>query len=633
MKLNRLTIINFKGIKSLDLFLDGESASILGTNAAGKTSVYDAFLFLLFGKDSRGSANFSIKPIVDGEPLHNVETHVEAELLTDTGKMTLIRKYREVWSRKRGEASETFTGHESLFYVDGLPVSQTNYKKIVDSIMPEDLFRILTNPLHFPEVMKWTDRRSALFKMFGELSDQDVAGQDPDYTQLLEKAGRYSVEEYMAALKKKIRTYNQELNELPARLDEASRQILEDDDVEAARAKEESIADEIRALKATLSEDGDKDLVAQKMSIENEILQLQRKNNAHREKMRTENAERVRAAMNDLADQLTALHIPELEAELAIENRALDALNRSLENLRAKFTQVASEPYVAKEACPTCGRPFTKKDTDAAQKAFESARKARLDEINAEGRDLSAKAKEAKKKVSVASEELERRKKIRAEYEQAMKELRMSDLAPDMDGYAAALQDLTERRVAIMEAIDAAREGAKAKNAKVSQQMAERYHDLIEAKEAVAACMASKSAQERVEELRAQQASTVEAMEDAEALVALCERFIRARVSAVEYSINKHFRLVKWQLYREQINGGMEEICEATVDGVPFHDLNGAMRINAGLDIINACIDRTGKSAPIFVDNAESVVNLYELPAQVIRLVVSEYDKKLRLQK
>jgi len=634
MKLKSITILNFKGIKSLKLDLDGESASILGDNGTGKTSIYDAFLFLLFGKDSRGSATFSIKPIVDGEPLHNVETHVEAELDVDGKPLSLIRKYREVWARRRGDAEDTFTGHETLYYVDNLPTNQANYKKVVESIMPENLFRALTNPFYFPETMKWQDRRSQLFKLFGGLTDDDVAQTDERFVGLLQRAGRNTVEDYSTALKVKIRGFNQTLKELPARMDEVARQILDDDDDPSMEDAVETMANEIRELKASLEDPCDQTIVDQRRAVEEEILQLQRTNEGHRAKTRAQNAEGNRNAMNDLSDQIAALKITDLRADLAVAMRTEKDLSTRLADLRARFTAVASETYTAQDKCPTCGRPFPAEDLQAAKDAWEAHRMARLDAINAEGRELAEKQKTAKQTVSDISEELTRKQAIEAEYQEALQALRTADLAQDMDGYAEQLNQLTAKRDAILEAMQAAKAGAAERNKAILELATQKQGEYIQAKNHLAACKASKAARLRMEELRAQQTETVDALEDAEAEVALCEEFVRARVSMVEESINRNFDLVKWQLYRDQINGGLEEICEATVNGIPYHDLNGAMRINAGLDIIYACSRRTGQTAPIFVDNAESVTDLFVAgTAQVIRLVVSEADTQLRLQK
>jgi hypothetical protein len=81
-----------------------------------------------------------------------------------------------------------------------------------------------------------------------------------------------------------------------------------------------------------------------------------------------------------------------------------------------------------------------------------------------------------------------------------------------------------------------------------------------------------------------------------------------------------------------QINGGLNETCEVTYNGVPYSDLNNAMRINIGLDIINTLSAHYGISVPIFIDNAESVTSLEAVNGQVIRLIVSEQNKKLNVE-
>ena len=636
MRLNFITIKNFKGIKDLNLDFDCQSASIYGDNATGKTSVYDAFLWLLFGKDSRGSATFTIKPVIDGEPVHNVETDVEAliQLGLDQDSITLRRVYREVWQRRRGDVSPTFTGHETLFFVDNLPVSQSKYKQTVEEIMPETTFRAMTNPFYFPETLKWQDRRTQLFQMFGDLTDDDVADTDPRFASLLHSAGRMSVEDYSKSLKVQIRNYNQTLKEIPARIDEVSRQIIDEDDEAVAEAAVDAIAQQLQELKVAMDATDDAELVAQRAAVDGEIYALQQRNNAHRDRTRIENAEKNRKAMNDVSEQLQRLGLAELHADLRVQEKTVANYESLLSGLREDFARVAYEAYEGQEACPTCGRPFTKKDQDTAQKAWEAHRNERLDAINAQGTEYKARLEEANKALSAISENLEKNRKLAAEYEQALAELRSAELAEDMTGFSESMSALTAKRESLMNAISAARAGVQERNAAIAKTMAEMQVEYINAKNTLSLCKASKAARIRVEELRVQQQETVEALETAEEAVALCEEFILARISMVEDRVNSHFSLVRWQLYREQINGGIEEICEATVDGIPYHDLNGAMRINAGLDIINACARVTGISAPVFVDNAESVTRLYDPDdTQVIRLVVSEGDSQLRLQK
>lgn len=110
----------------------------------------------------------------------------------------------------------------------------------------------------------------------------------------------------------------------------------------------------------------------------------------------------------------------------------------------------------------------------------------------------------------------------------------------------------------------------------------------------------------------------------------LTESFIRAKMNRISEIINEKFKVVSFRLFQNQINGGLQETCECTVNGVPYSTLNNGHRIIAGLDIIRSLSELYDVSAPIFIDNAESVneFNLPDMDTQLILLSVTE-DKEL----
>jgi hypothetical protein len=135
----------------------------------------------------------------------------------------------------------------------------------------------------------------------------------------------------------------------------------------------------------------------------------------------------------------------------------------------------------------------------------------------------------------------------------------------------------------------------------------------------------------RIDELKARERELAAEFEKLEQEHFLCESFIRAKVNLLEEKINSKFRLARFKLFETQINGALNEVCEVVYNGVPYNSLNNAARINIGLDIINTLSDYYNFSAPIFCDNAEAVTQLIETRGQLIRLVVSEPDKTLRI--
>ena len=116
-------------------------------------------------------------------------------------------------------------------------------------------------------------------------------------------------------------------------------------------------------------------------------------------------------------------------------------------------------------------------------------------------------------------------------------------------------------------------------------------------------------------------------------LIAMCEEFTRYRVQAITESVNSKFRLTRWRLFTEQVNGGLADCCEPMdMNGSTFEGTNNAMQINIGMDIIDTLSAHFGRRVPLFVDNAESVTHLQPIGSQVVRLVVSEQDKELRIE-
>ena len=100
--------------------------------------------------------------------------------------------------------------------------------------------------------------------------------------------------------------------------------------------------------------------------------------------------------------------------------------------------------------------------------------------------------------------------------------------------------------------------------------------------------------------------------------------------------INSKFKNVRFRLFKQQINGGIIDDCEVmakTGTGyMPYGTANNAARISAGLEIIRTFSRTWGLQMPVFVDNAESITRLDTDGLQVIRLVVSEDDKTLRIE-
>lgn len=174
IKIKSITLRNFKGLRDVSFDFDGRNATIIGDNGTGKTTIFDALTWVLFGKDSHNSTDIDIKTIdATGEPMHRAEHFVEVALDVDGSTQTLRRTYREIWSKPRGSSDLRFVGHESAFAVNGVEVgTKAAYDKIISEWINDDVFRMLTDPMYFNTRVDWKGRRAALLALVGDNIDR-----------------------------------------------------------------------------------------------------------------------------------------------------------------------------------------------------------------------------------------------------------------------------------------------------------------------------------------------------------------------------------------------------------------------------------------------------------------------------
>src|SRR5690625_2233585 len=226
IKLLNLKLSNFKGIKELEIDINGNDTRVYGDNGTGKTTIFDAFVWLLFNKDSNNNSNFDIKTLDnDGNVIHRLDHEVEATLLIDGKETTLKKVYKEKWTKRRGSVTESFSGHTTDYYINGVPSKKKEYDDMIQSIVDEDVFQLITNPSYFNEVLHWKDRRELLLKIAGDITDEDVIASNKDLAKLLDVLNGNSIDDHKKIIAAKRREINKKLEEIPTRIDEIHRNL------------------------------------------------------------------------------------------------------------------------------------------------------------------------------------------------------------------------------------------------------------------------------------------------------------------------------------------------------------------------------------------------------------------------
>ena len=638
IKIKRLTLENFKCHRYLTLTFDGGNASIYGDNGTGKTSIYDALTWLLFGKDSQGNGekNIEIKPLLaSGEVKdHEALTAVEAVLDVSGEELTLRRTYREVWSTKRGSSTATYDGNTSEYYVSGVPCKKNAFVDKVNELVSEDTFRMLTSVVYFATQISWQDRRAALFQVAGVMDDSQILATNEAFAPLVEGMGRLSIEDYKKKLLSEKRGFVGAKTEIPARISECQKTIenIQGLDFEGSRAEVEALnaqKDGIAAQIVAIEHDSAAD--QKRMEIREaqlELTALENENKAYRNSQITGGPD-----IHGMRVRLTALKM-QLEQKRKVLNNErdyIDSLEKKIADSRVRWISVNGETFTG-GSCPTCGQVLPEKQFRAAAERFEAGKKNRLYEIEKTANSYKEAKAQAEERLDSGLREVEQMGQEMSSLQVQIEAAEAARVDPrDMEGFAdrkkaigVRLDKLNDDLYEIIQAGASVKEKLQmemaAVNGKIKGQM-----DII-GKESLL-----DYSRKRIAQLREDAQNAAECLEAIEKMLYLMDEYSRYKTRFVEDSINGLFRIARFRLFREQANGGIEDRCDVVYEGVPYISVNNGMKINLGIDIINTLSMAYGVKVPLFVDNAESVTQLEQCGSQIIRLVVSENDKELRV--
>lgn len=624
MKLQQLTLQNFKGIKSLSFEFDGEDKFIFGDNATGKTTVFDGLCWLLFGKDSLDRADFEIKTLVNGEPIHKVNHEVEAIFINDDGSdFTLKRVYREKYTNPRGGETK-LTGHTTDYFINEVPVKEKEYKSYINNVIAEDVFKLITNPLYFNETYSWQNRRKLLLEMCGDVDDDHVINSRADLKRLTELLGGRTVEEQKKIVAAKKTAINKELDMLPVRIDEAIRNKPE---VASPKADLEA---SIKTLAAGID-----DLEQQKAVLNNglgstvrqmRITELGHKIDARKSEVLSAYRETKARLRGEYEAILAKLKITEAERDRYVDRgydleqeiaREADRIN----TLQEEFDAFNAQTFTG-EACPTCGQALPADQLSKLEEVFNTEKAAKLEEWQRliDGAiQMRSNYEEQRDVMAVKADGLcsliqEQSDAYNAKFK-AYEELFEPDLAED-----PVLSDLNAE-LFMLNLDDSGTAD--------QEKLAEIYGEIAAMKEKKASLETELNKYKMIDDIdqrvldleREQQRLAAEknVLDESSFLI---DEFVKAKVDLLEQTINSHFEHARFKMFNVLVNGSVEECCETTYKGVPYRSMNNAARINVGIDIINALTKFYNVTAPVFIDNAEAVTTFNKCNSQTIKLVV-----------
>lgn len=650
--LKKLELKNFKGVKELQIDF-GSVTRISGDNGIGKTTIMDSFMWLLFGKDSKDRKDYKIKTInEDGEEIHGLEHSVIGELDVDGTLIKLQRTYKERWTKQKGQAKSELKGHTTDYLINDVPAAMKEYNEKVNNILADNTFKLITNPLYFTS-LDWKKQREILLEIIGDVDTENVINYNKSLKPLEKLLGSDDVETLRKQVKAKIAKIKEQIKAIPNRIDECNLQIVEED-FEALEEKKKSIKAEMENINA---------LMIDKSKVNEEKLKLQ----DQLYKLKTEYSDKVNQAKNTLNAPLKELQsklrdinykVQDIELEIERAERKIFKANEGIgfseesilekekeqEKLRIRFKEEKAKTFEFDEDakyCPTCMREYDHERLDEIREdykeKFESYKNTVINRIRTKGKALG----EVIENIKLTIEE---DKKLMKKYNDNLVELnsklevlktegkeieaKLSKCNVSQEVTFKGKEDLENKINLFIQEI----ENISVEN---NLELKAKYNSLSYKIDEINTQLGKKSNNERlvlrIKELEQEEKELAVKQAELEGQDFMCEEFIRTKVELLEGNINRKFNGLTFKLFDQQINGGLTETCEALIDGVPFTAANTASQINAGLQIINTLCEHYDVTAPIFVDNAESVNNLELCNSQLIKLIVT-LDKKMKVE-
>jgi DNA repair protein SbcC/Rad50 len=670
IQLKKLRLVYFKGINDLEIVFDWVT-NIFGTNKAGKSTIVDAWHWLLFGKNAedRSDTSFAIKPYLEGKPIPKRNPEVEALIIANGTPIKIKRTLREKWVKKKGSADSVFEGNETLYEWNDVPLKQSEFKARIAELLDENIFKLLTNTSYFNS-LKWEDRRSLLERMAGIITNEEIAGGDTELEAAIAELSKYKdlsdFKKYIANAKKRIKD---ELDLIPARIDEASRAKnalpTEFGSLEVALANHQTqlkvVEDGLESEAAAVKEANVRasEILRQAHSLRSDVLAIESKirSTVQSSKLDREHAiEYEKKKLRSSKDEL-----PRVNAEISSVSKRKSDLIATQNSLREQWGKINEETFTFTElvfdekdfCCPTCKRAFEASDVEqrkqqlrdnheaakkSASELFNERKAKKLADISKEGKeitsivagideqlaDLNTKKQSLEHLISTISVEVEKLEKQHTELSNDESTRILTEIANSQE--IAALN----KKAAQLEA-EAVVPPSKT-TAELKERKAVIQSEIVAIQKQLAAKEQIASLDKRIAELKESHRHKSQELADLESKEFAVARYNREKMDIVEKRVNELFSFVKFKMFDTTNDGSEFPACITLCDGVPYDDANHAAQINAGIDIANAFGKFYEVSVPMFVDNAEAVVDLLSSASQMIRLVVSAADKRLRIE-
>lgn len=651
MKLLKLTLSMFKGIKEFELDCNGKNCDVYGDNAVGKTTLKDALTWLLFDKNSEDKKDFGIMRMENGTVVEKTEPTVEGIFCTEDGTTLSLKKvYKEKWSTPHGQLNEVMTGHTTDYFIDGVSKAAGAYKKFINSIIDEKRFKVLTEPRYFNEKLSKEERRAILLDIVGGVDQTEIINLNSELSELGTALNGRTVEDFKLMTAASLKKTKKQIDEIAPAIRECENMKPPQDATNMGlyEAQEDRVRERIALINNQIAE-------AKAGKVDKTLLDKYNEKCREKAEIEKEKANRLSVERRKLlsAAQEVERRKAGAEADLHTVESSIsklqfdvDSYSRQRESLIDEFKAEKAKAMAIEEistVCPVCGQDLPLDRIESAKHKQEEAvadfnlkRSEKLKAINDKGKAVLNEIVQVNTRLTTLTSQKEA---LEAECKKLMDEAAektkvLNDFDTSIRPELPEVTKIKEEIAALEQQINTPDADVAVKITELEQGKAELQKELSEAQENIAACKQAQKIAMRIRRLKEDERDFSETFMELQKMLFLCDEYTRKLTEYIDSKVAEHFKIARFRLFRNNVtNEGVEDCCDVMMDGKPYESLNAAAQVEVGLDIINTLTQRYGLTAPVMIDNAESYTRLPDTgDLQVIRLIVSAADKELRVE-
>lgn len=645
LKIKKISIENFAGLKNQVFEFNGNDARVYGANGTGKTTTATALQWLLFDKGLDGSTkSFNPVPLDENnEEEYELIPTVEVEL-DDNGKTLKIRKesHPKYTTNKTTNRKEYSRSRTKKQYINDESLKVKDFQSRISELVSEDVFKLITNPSAFNQ-LHWKEQRTILFEIADDIDTETIIKTNKYFEAIPQILGDHDIETKQKILKDKISQIEKDIKDIPIRINQT-----ESNKQEVPKYDEERYEEIKQKIERLGKERVDVQNGKAEIDLRNQLADKQAKLKRLEDNHEANNENRITFLNNEF--NVEEGTVSNLKTQIKNNKQQIDYENNRRKTLLDKHKEIQSQieevknrqfEYKDDGVCSCCGQPLPTDQVEQAKekalKQFNKNKSQEIEELNNSKERVVNDGKQIKPTIEkLESQNNSLQIKINEAEDKSQRilnkinQLKASSVnVTQTEEYKSVLNDINEindKRKDIKSTIND-------QLVNIDNQITELTQEKVEFENVKAIESSNKHLDDAIRDLRMQEDNLLDEKEEYVHQNQVLKAFITTRVKMLTENVNNKFNIAQFKLFNQLVNGELEETCVTTVDGVEYSGgLNNAARINVGLDIINTLSQHYKITAPIFIDNAESITDIIPTEAQQIQLIVSGQDKNLRME-